>query len=252
MRGQIIIAAAMIGLSACASTQEPVMAGDVPDPLEGFNRAMFGFNEEVDKVVLGPVSDGYRAITNEPIRGGVTNFLTNLNQPVVFVNTVLQGKPGAAIDTASRFVVNTTIGLGGIFDPATHFEVPKHSEDFGQTLGKWGVPAGPYIVLPFRGSTNLRDLTGSGVDGFASPLKYGQGDTYIATRAAIGVVGVVSVRERLDEQIDALFSQPEPYVALRRNYSQQREAAIRDGALQEDPFANLPEFDDYDFGDETE
>ncbi|MEM9054947.1 MAG: VacJ family lipoprotein [Pseudomonadota bacterium] len=252
MRGQILITAALIGITACASTQEPVMAGDVPDPLEGFNRAMFGFNKGVDQAVLEPVADGYRAVTNEPIRGGVSNFLTNLNQPVVFVNTVLQGKPGAAIDTAARFVVNTTIGVGGIFDPATHFEVPEHNEDFGQTLGKWGVAAGPYIVLPFLGSTNLRDLTGSGVDGFASPLNYGQGDTYTATRAAIGVVGVVSARERLDTQIEALFSQPEPYVALRRNYSQQRDAAIRDGAPQEDPFANLPDFDDYDFGDETE
>ncbi|MEO1642917.1 MAG: VacJ family lipoprotein [Pseudomonadota bacterium] len=250
MRGQVLAAAVAISLSACATGSQEVAPGDVADPFEGFNRAMYGFNDGLDRAVLEPVSDGYRAVTNEPIRGGVNNFLSNLNQPVVFVNTVLQGKPGAAIDTASRFVVNTTIGVGGIFDPASHFDVPKHSEDFGQTLGVWGVPAGPYLVLPVRGPTNLRDLSGGVVDGFADPLNYGQGDTYIASRAAVGVTGVVAVRERLDPQIDALRSQPEPYTALRRNYSQQRDAAIRDGALEEDPFKDLPEFDDYDFGDE--
>lgn len=250
MRGHLIVAVAALGLSACATSNQTVAPGDVPDPLEGFNRAMFGFNDGVDRAILEPVADGYRAITIEPVRGGVNNFLSNLNQPVVFVNTVLQGKPGAAVDTASRFVVNTTIGLGGIFDPATHFEVPEHREDFGQTLGVWGVPAGPYIVLPVRGPSNLRDLAGGGVDAFVNPLNYGQGDTFVTSRTAIGVTGVVAVRERLDPQLEALRSQPEPYTALRRNYSQQRDAAIRDGAPQEDPFKDLPDFDDYDFGDE--
>ncbi|MEM7493232.1 MAG: MlaA family lipoprotein, partial [Pseudomonadota bacterium] len=124
--------------------------------------------------------------------------------------------------------------------------------DFGQTLGVWGVSSGPYLVLPVVGSSNLRDLTGFVGDSFADPLNYGQGDAYFASRVALGVTGAVSGRVRLEPQIEALMSQPEPYVALRRNYSQQRDAAIRDGRFEDDPFKDLPEFDDFDFGDEDE
>ncbi|MEM1087285.1 MAG: VacJ family lipoprotein [Pseudomonadota bacterium] len=250
MRGQIIAAFAVLTLSACATTDADVAAGDAADPFEGVNRVMFDVNNGLDRAVLEPVADGYRAVTNEAVRGGVSNFLNNLGEPVVLVNTVLQGKPGAAFDTASRFMLNTTVGVLGVFDPATAIGVPEHNEDFGQTLGKWGVPPGPYLVLPVIGPSNLRDSVGSGVDGFANPLNYGQGDTYVASRAAIGVTGAVSARERLDGAIEALNSQPEPYVALRRNYSQQREAAIRDGELEDDPFKDLPVFDDFVFGDE--
>jgi phospholipid-binding lipoprotein MlaA len=182
----------------------------------------------------------------------VSNFLTNLNQPVVFANTILQGKPGAAIDTFARFALNSTIGVAGIFDPATTMDVPEHNEDFGQTLGVWGVPNGPYLVLPFLGSSNLRDFTGFGVDAAFDPLNWSQfeGDSeFLVTRQ---VVEIVSVRENLIEAVEILRDQPEPYVALRRNYTQQRTAAIRDGREQEDPFKDLPDFDAYDFGDEEE
>ena len=201
---------------------------------------------------MEPVAKGYRAVTNEPVRDGVSNFLTNLNQPVVFANTVLQGKPGASLDTAVRFFVNTTVGVGGIFDAATSLEVPQHREDFGQTLGTWGVPNGPYLVLPLLGASNLRDAVGFGVDMAFDPLNYAQFDGDTEVRIGRTVATVVTTRESVIEAVEVLRDQPEPYVALRRNYTQQRAAAIRDGREQEDPFKDLPDFDAYDFGDEEE
>lgn len=250
MRTHLAVIGAALALSACASTGGDAASGAVYDPFEGFNRGVFAFNNSVDKAVLKPVADGYRAVTNEPVRQGVSNFLTNLNQPVVFANTVLQGKPEAALDTFGRFLVNTTVGIGGIFDPATAAGVPEYDEDFGQTLGKWGVPPGPYLMAPFFGPTNLRDTIGGGFDNAFDPLNYGDQDDLLPFRTTSGALGAVSARARLDGAIAALNEQPEPYIALRRNYTQERAAAIRDGREEEDPFANLPDFDAYDFGDD--
>ncbi|GAB5457103.1 MAG: hypothetical protein Hens3KO_01330 [Henriciella sp.] len=246
---QIFLMAAALGLSACATSAERA-PGEVYDPLEGWNRSVFGFNNAVDVAVLEPTAKGYRAITNEPIRSGVSNFLSNLNQPVVFVNNVLQAKPGAALDTVGRFMINTTVGIGGIFDPATAVGVPKHKEDFGQTLGVWGVPSGAYLMLPLFGPSNVRDTFGIGVDRAFDPMTWAdfEGDTEF--RLTTGALGAVSARESVIEQVEFLRDQPEPYIGLRRNYTQQRDSAIRDGRIDDDPFANLPEFDDYEFDDE--
>ncbi len=240
---------AALSVVACASTGAPG-DGAVYDPFERWNRSVYGFNNAVDGAVLEPVAKGYRAVTNEPVRGGVSNFLSNLRQPVIFVNAVLQGKPETALDTVGRFLVNTTVGIGGIFDPATAVGVPSHREDFGQTLAVWGVPEGAYLMLPFMGPSNLRDAFGTGMDFAFNPLTYTQfnGDTEF--RLGLNTVAAIAGRESLIEQVEVLREQPEPYIALRRNYTQQRQAAIRDGRIEEDPFANLPEFDDYDFGDE--
>ncbi len=252
MRFGFVLAGSAAVLSACATTGETASTSEVYDPLEGWNRNVYAFNEGVDKAVLEPTAKGYRAVTNEPVRDGVSNFLTNLNQPIVFANTVLQGKPIAAVDTAARFVLNSTVGIGGVFDLATMIDIPAHREDFGQTLGVWGVPNGPYLMLPFAGPSNLRDTAGLGVDAALNPLNYAEFEGDTEFRVTTGVVGAISARESLIEQIDVLRDQPEPYIALRRNYTQQRDAAIRDGREQEDPFKDLPDFDDYDFGDEDE
>lgn len=248
MRRMFMMAAAL-GLSACATSAERA-PGEVYDPLEGWNRGVFGFNNAIDVAVLEPTAKGYRAITNEPIRGGVSNFLSNLNQPVVFVNNVLQAKPGAALDTVGRFMINTTVGIGGIFDPATAAGVPKHREDFGQTLGVWGVPSGAYLMLPLFGPSNVRDTLGIGVDRAFDPMTWAQFEGDTEFRVTTGILGAVSAREGVIEQVELLRDQPEPYIGLRRNYTQQRAAAIRDGRIDDDPFANLPEFDDYEFDDE--
>ena len=252
MRLGFVLTGSILALSACATSGEEPTTSSVYDPFEDWNRGVYAFNDGVDRAVLEPTAKGYRAVTNEPIRQGVSNFLANLGQPVVFANTVLQGKPGAALDTVARFTVNTTLGIGGVFDPASALEVPRHREDFGQTLGVWGVPNGPYLVLPFLGSSNLRDAVAYPVDIALNPINYAQFEGDTEFRVGTGVMGVITARENLIEAIDVLRDQPEPYVALRRNYTQQREAAIRDGREQEDPFKDLPEFDDYDFGDEEE
>ena len=238
-------------LAGCASTGS-YRAERAEDPYEGWNRGVYAFNEGVDAAILSPVARGYRAVTNKPIRNGVSNFLNNLGQPVVFLNSALQGKPEAAADTFGRFVINSTIGVAGLFDPATAFGIEEHDEDFGQTLGHWGVQPGPFLMLPLAGPSNVRDLVGFGVDAALDPLNSNdfEGDTEF--RISRGALGAVSARERLDESIELLREQPEPYIALRRNYGQSRAAAIRDGQEAEDPFADLPDFDDGDFFDDAD
>lgn len=249
MRLTLICIGALATATGCASSGM-TSDGSVYDPLESWNRGVYAFNEGADRVVLKPAADTYRAVTNKPVRKRVSNFLTNLNQPVVFVNAVLQGKPEAAFDTLTRFTVNSTVGIGGLFDPASGAGVPAHREDFGQTLGVWGVGEGPYLMLPLLGPSNLRDTVGGGVDRAFDPINWSQFEGDTEFRITTGILGAVSARERLDEQLETLRDQPEPYIALRRNYTQQRSAAVRDGKLDADPFKDLPDFDDYDFGDE--
>ncbi|MEL6829073.1 MAG: VacJ family lipoprotein [Pseudomonadota bacterium] len=247
--GGFVLAFALVG---CVSMEQSGANQQVYDPLEGWNRGMFAFNESVDKAVLGPAADGYRYVTTPTIRSGVNNFLSNLGQPVVFANTVLQGKPGAAFDTLNRFALNTTVGIAGVFDPASAVGIPRHREDFGQTLGTWGVPGGAFLVLPFGGGSNVRDVVGIGVDNVMNPLNYAEFENDDETRIGLAVIGALSARERLEPTIQILRDQPEPYTALRRNYDQSRRAAIRDGQEEQDPYANLPEFDDYLFDEEVE
>ncbi len=135
-----------LALGACASIGTP----NPDDPYEGFNRKMYGFNNGLDQTVLEPIAKGYRAVTNEPIRAGVTNFTNNLGEPLTFTNELLQFNVPHAAGTFSRFVINTTIGIAGLFDPATAFGIKRTDEDFGQTLGRWGVKSGalPGPALP--------------------------------------------------------------------------------------------------------
>ena len=241
-----------LALTACASIEQSGANEQVYDPLEGWNRNVFAFNEGFDKAVLGPAADAYRFVTTPTIRAGVNNFLSNLGQPVVFANTVLQGKPVAAFDTLNRFALNSTVGVAGVFDPASAVGIPRHREDFGQTLGVWGTPPGAFLVIPFASGSNVRDVIGLGVDAAINPLNYAQFENDDEVRIGLGVVGALSARERLDEAVEILRDQPEPYTALRRNYDQSRRAAIRDGREEQDPYANLPEFDDYLFDEEVE
>ena len=146
----------------------PAMAEAENDPFEGWNRAMFSFNQKADKYVLKPVAEGYQAVTPAPVRKGVSNFFNNLGEPITAANSVLQAKPGKAARSLTRFVFNTTFGLFGIFDVAGAMGIERENEDFGQTLAYWGVGSGPYLVLPVLGSSNLRDLGGRFGD---QPLK---------------------------------------------------------------------------------
>ena len=242
IRSALAVAAAF-SMTACATTTQDSSSTGVYDPFEGWNRNVYAFNEVVDKAALEPTARAYRAVTPGFFRDGVNNFLSNLGQPVVFVNSVLQANPDASADTLGRFLINTTVGIGGIFDVASTLGVEKHNEDFGQTLGVWGVEEGPYLMLPLLGPSNLRDTAGM-VTEFEDPD--------LDEQIAVGrtVVGALATRERLIETIETLRSQPEPYVALRRNYTTQRQAAVRNGQIEADPYKDLPDFDAFMDDDE--
>lgn len=168
-------------LGACASTPPPSSVSrstpsDTPasqttanplgiyDPAEGFNRRMYRFNALTDQYVLLPVVHAYDRYTPGFMRTGVSNFFSNIGEITTFANSVMQLKPKGSAVTASRFVVNSTVGIGGLFDPATHLGLAQHNEDFGQTLGHYGVATGPYLILPFFGPSDLRDAGGLAAD----------------------------------------------------------------------------------------
>lgn len=251
MLNKLIGAALALGLGACASTS-PAQPGMIPDPYEDFNRQMFAFNQGVDQYALGPAATVYETVTPAFARARLGDFLSNLKSPVIFVNDVLQAQPGRASDTFLRFTINTSVGLVGLWDAAAYFGLDGHDEDFGQTLGVWGVDGGPYLVMPFLGPTNPRDLVGSGVDRLFDPLNWtefaGQPDLDDQIALGRGVLGGLNARVAFDEQVTALNAQPEPYVALRRIYSSQRQAAIRNGQPVDDTqvYDDLPDFDEFE------
>ncbi|MDI9329822.1 MAG: VacJ family lipoprotein [Alphaproteobacteria bacterium] len=143
-----------------AAAKANATAANPQDPWESFNRQIFGFNEVVDGAVLRPVARAYRDNTPQLVQTGVSNFFGNLRDLWSGVNSALQAKPVAALENVGRFVVNTTVGIYGLFDVATHLGLERHTEDFGQTLGRWGVPSGPYVVMPLFGSSTVRDAIG--------------------------------------------------------------------------------------------
>jgi phospholipid-binding lipoprotein MlaA len=144
--------------------QKIAVTNQYDDPWEGFNRRMYYFNAKADEYILLPVVAGYKAITPDFVERAVSNFFRNLGEFTVFINALLQGKPSVGVETLGRFAVNTTLGLFGVFDVATKIGLDEQNEDFGQTLGVWGVTPGPYLVLPILGPSSLRDAFGVGVD----------------------------------------------------------------------------------------
>jgi phospholipid-binding lipoprotein MlaA len=250
---RIAAAAVAFTLSACASTPpNPADPGSIADPYEGFNRQMFAFNNGVDKYALGPAAGAYKTVTPDFARDRIGDFLRNLRAPVIFVNDVLQAEPSRAADTFVRFTINTTVGIAGLWDAADHMGVEHHSEDFGQTLAVWGVDSGPYLVMPIMGPTTPRDLFGRGVDRAIDPLTWtefdGDPDLDDKIAAGRGVLSALNARVALEEQIEQLNAQPEPYVALRRIYSSQRQAEIRNGRPEDESelYEDLPDFDEFD------
>jgi phospholipid-binding lipoprotein MlaA len=206
------------------------------DPLEGMNRKIFWFNDKVDVWVLEPAAKGWTLITPRRARACVSNFFGNLRFPIVAVNDLLQGKFVDSATDVGRFAVNTTVGVLGFFDPATGFGLERHNEDFGQTLGVWGMPPGPYLVLPLLGPSNPRDLLGFGVDYALSVTPF-----FVDQYVLIGVRAIDIVNERaliLEEVRDAKEAAIDYYSFVRDAYAQRREALISDGEvsskLQED------------------
>jgi phospholipid-binding lipoprotein MlaA len=220
-------------LAGCSTTQQPYSASDVADPIEPVNRAIFSFNMFVDRWVLEPVARAYRFVTPEAARRSVANFLANLRSPVILANDALQGERERAGITLGRFMINTTMGVAGLFDPATTLGYPRHDEDFGQTLGVWGVPSGPYIMLPLLGPSNGRDTVGRVGDYFINPLNH----CCITQDERFGLLGTnaVSEREANIELLDDLRANSiDLYATIRTIYTQKRAADIRNGRAPTD------------------
>ena len=235
-----VISALALGLvlGACSTPSPESLAQN--DPWEKTNRDIFDFDVRVDRSVARPIAKGYRAVVPEPVRDGIHNALTNLNEPVVLANDVLQGDGDKAANTAGRIVINSTVGIGGLIDVARKIGIPGHENDFGITLGKNGIAEGSYLVLPFAGPMPPRDLLGAGVDSAFDPLTYAQfhgRDTWMVVRFGVGVLD--SRTSQLDAVETIERSSIDFYATTRNLYRQSRNAKINEGKAGTDDLPNL-------------
>lgn len=213
-------------LAGCATTSAPRPA----DPWEPANRKVWAFNDAVDKAALRPVARGYVAAVPQWMRNRVTSFFENLDTPITIANQLLQGKPKAAGQDTLRFAMNTTLGIGGLFDPASDANLPRHDEDLGQTLGVWGVPAGPYLMLPLLGPSHVRDVPSHVFNRFLQPFywyNYGN-ERWIS----LGV-SIVDKRARLLPLDGTLARAYDPYAFIREAFIQRRLYQVWDGNIPE-------------------
>jgi phospholipid-binding lipoprotein MlaA len=222
-------------LCACASSSAPATSEDdayeTNDPLEPVNRGIFSVNVTLDDYVIKPTAQAYHDWLPDPVRDSIHNFLTNLRSPVIMFNDGLQGQGKLAGDTFARFWLNTFLGIGGIFDVGTRAGIPFHDADFGQTLGVWGVPAGPYLVLPLLGPSNPRDAVGLAADTLADPMNgflRSEGDAGTAAQYGRAVLSGIDLRSRNLEILDRIRSTSLDYYAtIRSLYDQRRASQIR-------------------------
>lgn len=239
-RCRLITTAATALLVGCAPTQE--LLRDDPDPFESYNRAMFRFNDAVDKAITKPVAQAYQAVLPEQVIASITNFFSNLNDAVVLVNDLLQFKFHQAAMDSSRIVFNTTFGVLGLFDVASRMELPKHYEDFGQTLGYWGFSEGYYLVLPLLGPSTVRDTFGLVGNFYTNPTTWATDSD--AVEWSLWGLDLINRRAALLRVERALAdSQIDPYAFQRSAYLQMRRNLVYDG--------NLPR-PDFDFDAEPE
>ena len=212
--------------AGCA-TVPPGRTPDPRDPLERVNRGTFAFNQALDKAVLRPVVRGYRKVTPKLVRQGISNFFDNAAYPAVIVNDLLQAKFKPAFQDTGRFLMNTTLGVAGLMDVASDAGLDRNNEDFGQTLGKWGLPPGPYVMVPFLGPYTFRDGFGALADEFAEPRHYLEDDS---TRYELWAAGQLDRRANLSEADAILDRAGDPYAFVRSAYLQRRQYLVTDGA----------------------
>jgi phospholipid-binding lipoprotein MlaA len=209
-------------ITGCASVNAPKA-----DPLEGLNRTTFKVNETVDDYVLKPVAKGYQAVTPSVVRAGVSNAFSNIGDVGTSVNNLLQGKPGNAVSDAGRFLVNSTLGILGLFDVATGMGLEKHEEDFGQTLGSWGVGSGPFLVLPLLGPSTLRDTAAKPVDAYTGYSRY---VGHVPTRYSTQALEIINFRADLLNTTSTLDEASlDKYQFIRDAYLQRRLSQVYDG-----------------------
>jgi phospholipid-binding lipoprotein MlaA len=219
-----------VALSGCVT----LPAGHKPppqDPWESFNRGVYKFNDKLDRAVAKPVARTYVKVVPAPARTGVSNFFANLRTTTVMVNDALQGKFRAAANDLARLVVNTTVGVGGLLDPATQMGLDKNDEDFGQTLGHYGVPPGPFLEIPLLGPSDSRDGPGRGVDIFTSPTHYISNNWVSYGLDGFGFVNTRAGLLPLDETLQKVF---DPYAFIRDAYLQRRAYLVSDGKVKDE------------------
>jgi phospholipid-binding lipoprotein MlaA len=232
-RGFVTLSATLAlacSLVGCASLPQ----GSTPDPrdhIERFNRSVYKVNTALDHAILRPVARGYVKVTPRPVRTGVSNFFGNLGYTKTIGNDIFQGHPLDFGSDIARLVVNTTLGIGGVFDPATRFGLEKHDRDFGQTLGKWGLPTGTYLVLPLLGPSDVRDAVGLLPDRFMTIEGQIQDPV---VQAGLTVTDKINGRANLlplDRTIDTAF---DPYAFVRNAWFQRREYRVHGDAVSDD------------------
>ena len=240
MRKWILLIAGLL-LTGCATA--PSGKPDPRDPWERFNRASFKFNDALDRAFARPLAKAYVKVTPRVVRTGVGNALSNLNNVPTVINDVFQGKFRQAGRDSTRFLLNSTLGLGGLFDPATSAGFENNDEDFGQTLGKWGVKSGPYVMLPIFGPSTVRDTFSRGVDQFTEPANYLEDDS---TRYIIRFIDFLDLRAGLldlDEQLNRSYGR---YAFVRNAWLQRREYQVKDGNVEDDSSSLEEEFKEED------
>ena len=219
----------------------PVFSEEISDPFEDLNRDIFIFNEKLDEKLLKPAAIAYRKVVPQFARSGVTNFFNNLEEIDTTINQVLQGEIKYAFNDAGRFVINTTIGLFGLIDVASKMGLERHEEDFGQTLGVWGFDSGPYIMIPFLGPSNPRDLLSRPISSFLSGTFAMEDDDVKITLVGIDAL---ETRERLLDAETLIIG--DKYIFIKDAYVQSREYEINNGSTEDDEF--LDDMEDI-FGD---
>ncbi len=240
-------------LSSCASMKDGVIVEDdvaIYDPFETTNRYVMSFNQAIDYAFINPVIKGYRTVAPQPVRSGIRNFLRNLRSPLTFANQLLQGDLPGARDVLVRTAVNTTVGVGGIFDVAGYEGITYEPEDFGQTLAVWGVGDGPYMVVPFIGPSSMRDYGGYFVDSMADPLRIylnniDENGIYYAKVGA----DYLDIRESVADSLSEIkASSIDYYASVRSTYFQHRKALIEDN--KGTATGTIPAIPNYEAGDE--
>jgi len=229
-------------MSGCAlfGSQQDTDEVTISDPLEGMNRFFFDINQRLDRNAAKPAATVYKDTVPSSVRTSFHNVLDNLGGPVTVANDLLQAQFENAGIAAGRFVINTTIGVAGIFDVATDWGMPSRNRDFGETMGTYGVPPGPYLVLPFRGSTDVRDFAGNFVDGYVSPLRYVRYDGRNYVGLMKSTVGSMENRAtNLVTYRDIERASVDYYATLRTLYLERRARLIEDRSVRT---AGLPDF----------
>ena len=239
----LVAGALLLILPACAG-KGPV---EPEDPWRGTNQGMFDFNQGLDGYVVEPIADAWDWVLPDLLQVGVTNFFDNLDMPMILANDLLQGDASGALNDLNRFLINSTVGLLGLIDVASDVGIPKNDEDFGQTLGVWGVGSGPYLQLPLLGPSTVRDTLALPIDYFSRPHTWFM--PFLAS-LSLGAVDAVNTRARFDDEIqEAQDIALNYYVFIREAYLQNREKRVRDGRSA--PNEDIYELD-YDLLDEED